>query len=126
MLHLFKQKILSAAFAGLTILASMSLGMSISHDADLKIGLYADVSILDPHFTHFNNIAPNISLSSHLFDALVNVDANGHLILGLATSWKAIDPLTWKFKLRHGVKFSDGSELTADDASCSLWSAPPR
>ena len=117
MLHLSKKKILSAAFAGLSVLASLSLGMQASHAADLKIGLYADVSTLDPHF---NNIAPNISLSSHLFDALVNVDANGHLIPGLATSWKAIDPLTWEFKLRHGVKFSDGSELTAEDVVFSL------
>ena len=51
--------------------------------ADLKIGLAADVSSLDPHYL---NIAPNISLSSHLFDTLVLVDANGKLIAGLATS----------------------------------------
>jgi peptide/nickel transport system substrate-binding protein len=117
MLHLSKKKILSAAFARLSVLTSLSLGMQASHAADLKIGLYADVSTLDPHF---NNIAPNISLSSHLVDALVNVDANGHLIPGLATSWQAIDPLTWEFKLRQGVKFSDGSELTAEDVVFSL------
>src|SRR4051812_25151311 len=51
--------------------------------AGLKIGLAADVSSLDPHYL---NIAPNISLASHLFDTLVLVDASGKLVPGLATS----------------------------------------
>lgn len=85
--------------------------------ADLKIGLAADISSLDPHFL---NIAPNIALSSHVFDALVHVDASGKLIPGLALSWKAVDPTTWEFKLRPGVKFHDGSPFTAEDAVFSL------
>ncbi|MBM3114898.1 ABC transporter substrate-binding protein [Jeongeupia naejangsanensis] len=88
-----------------------------AHAADLRIGLAADVSSLDPHFV---NIAPNIALSSHLFESLTSVDANGKLQPGLATSWKAVDPTTWEFKLRRGVKFHDGSELTADDVVFSL------
>lgn len=112
----FRQKLLSLAFAGLAA-AAMASVVSPAHAAELKIGLYADVSTLDPHF---NNIAPNISLSSHLFDALVNVDQNGKLIPGLATSWKAIDPTTWEFKLRRGVKFHDGSDFTAEDVVFSL------
>lgn len=85
--------------------------------AELKIGLAADVSSLDPHYL---NIAPNISLASHLFDTLVLVDANGKLVPGLATSWRAVDDTTWEFKLRRGVKFHDGSEMTADDVLFSL------
>ncbi|WP_255989524.1 ABC transporter substrate-binding protein [Chitinolyticbacter albus] len=88
-----------------------------AHAADLRIGLAADVSSLDPHFV---NIAPNIALSSHLFEALTSVDPNGKLQPGLAVSWKAIDPTTWEFKLRRGVKFHDGNELTADDVVFSL------
>ena len=85
--------------------------------ADLKIGLAADISSLDPHYL---NIAPNIALSSHVFDALVHVDASGKLIPGLALSWKAVDATTWEFKLRPGVKFHDGSPFTAEDAIFSL------
>jgi peptide/nickel transport system substrate-binding protein len=85
--------------------------------AELKIGLAADISSLDPHYL---NIAPNIALSSHVFDALVHVDAAGHLIPGLALSWRAVDPTTWEFKLRPGVKFHDGSAFSADDAIFSL------
>ncbi len=32
----------------------------------------------------------------------------------LATSWKAVSPTVWEVQLRHGVKFTDGEELTAD------------
>ena len=32
----------------------------------------------------------------------------------LATSWKVVSPTVWEFKLRPGVKFTDGEELTAD------------
>ena len=85
--------------------------------ADLKIGLAADISSLDPHYL---NIAPNIALSSHLFDALVHVDAAGHLVPGLALSWRTVDPTTWEFKLRPGVTFHDGSALRIEDVIHSL------
>ena len=98
------------------VLASGALAVSASA-ADLKIGLAADISSLDPHYL---NIAPNIALSAHVFDALVHVDANGKLIPGLALSWKAVDATTWEFKLRPGVKFHDGSPFTAEDAIFSL------
>ena len=101
----------------IALFAAGLLAMSAAAAADLKIGLSADVSSLDPHYL---NIAPNINLSSHLFDTLVLVDPNGKLVPGLATSWRTVDDTTWEFKLRRGVKFHDGSELTADDVLFSL------
>ncbi len=38
----------------------------------------------------------------------------------LAESWKQVDPTTIEFKLRQGVKFQDGTDLTADDVKFSL------
>lgn len=101
------------------MLIAMHAFLLIGHAAaaDLKIGLAADISSLDPHYV---NIAPNIALSSHVFDAMVHVDASGKLIPGLAVSWKAVDATTWEFKLRPGVKFHDGSPLTAEDVIFSL------
>jgi peptide/nickel transport system substrate-binding protein len=38
----------------------------------------------------------------------------------LAESWKQVDPTTVEFKVRPGVKFHDGTDLTADDVKFSL------
>lgn len=84
---------------------------------ELKIGLAADVSSLDPHYL---NVASNVAFSSHVFDALVNIDANGKLVPGLARSWHAVDATHWIFTLRRGVKFHDGSDFTAEDVIFSL------
>lgn len=85
--------------------------------ADLRIGLSAEVTTLDPHF--FNS-GPNNAFLHHLFDTLVDVDASGKLIPSLAESWRVVDDTTWEFTLRKGVKFHDGSELTAQDVLYSL------
>jgi len=89
--------------------------------ADLKIAVAADVTSMDPHFF---NLFPNNNVAEHVFDKLVQMDPDSKMIPGLATSWKTIDDKTWEFKLRKGVKFTDGSELTAEDVVFSLDRVP--
>jgi peptide/nickel transport system substrate-binding protein len=48
-------------------------------------------------------------------EQLVQRDAIGNPQPTLATSWEQVDPLTLRFHLRQGVKFTDGVEFTADD-----------
>jgi peptide/nickel transport system substrate-binding protein len=38
----------------------------------------------------------------------------------LATSWKQVSPTVWRFELRKGVQFHDGTPFTADDVIFSL------
>ncbi|HTD05263.1 ABC transporter substrate-binding protein, partial [Undibacterium sp.] len=85
--------------------------------ADLVVGLGADVTSMDPHFA---NITSNSNVLLHVFDRLVDADNQRKIQPRLAESWKNIDDLTWEFKLRRGVKFHDGSELTAEDVAYSL------
>ncbi|HZF19762.1 MAG TPA: ABC transporter substrate-binding protein [Burkholderiales bacterium] len=99
------------------LLAATALWISIAHAADLRIGVAADVTSMDPHFL---NLAPNVNIAWHVFDALTHVDENARLVPGLAASWRAVDPMTWEFKLRRGVRFHDGSELTAEDVAFSI------
>jgi peptide/nickel transport system substrate-binding protein len=57
-----------------------------------------------------------------LFEQLIDLDKQGDLSQkpGLAESWKRIDDKTIEFKLRRGVKFHDGEEMTADDVVFSF------
>ena len=89
--------------------------------ADLRIGLSADVTTIDPH--HMPS-QPNLAVGYHVFDALTHVDEKARIIPGLAVSWRTLDSTTWEFKLRPGVKFHDGSELTAEDVVFSLDRPP--
>src|SRR5688572_22914651 len=85
--------------------------------ADLTIGVGADVTSMDPHAV---TLVPNNNIAEHIFDKLVHTDARERLIPGLAESWRALDELTWEFRLRRGVRFHDGSEFTAADVVFSL------
>jgi peptide/nickel transport system substrate-binding protein len=89
--------------------------------ADLTVGLGADVTSIDPHF---HNLTPNNNMAQHVFETLVAKDAAGRLKPALAESWRAVDELTWEFKLRKGVKFHDGSDFTAADVIFSLDRVP--
>jgi peptide/nickel transport system substrate-binding protein len=89
--------------------------------ADLSIALGGDVTSMDPHF---HNLTPNNNVGAHVFDTLVMKDAAGKIKPGLAESWRAVDDLTWEFKLRKGVRFHDGSNFTAADVVFSLDRIP--
>jgi peptide/nickel transport system substrate-binding protein len=89
--------------------------------ADLSVALGADVTSIDPHF---HNLTPNNNIGQHVFDTLVAKDAAGKLKPALAESWRAIDELTWEFRLRKGVRFHDGTEFTAADVMFTLDRIP--
>ena len=89
--------------------------------AELTIGLATDVTALDPHY---HNLTPNNNVAAHIFGFLVQRNEKSQLEPSLATEWKTVDPLTWEFKLRHGVKFHDGSDFTAADVVASIERVP--
>jgi len=88
---------------------------------ELKIGLSAEPSAMDPHF---HNLTPNNSLLRHIFDRLTQQDENQAVGPSLALSWRNVDDTTWEFKLRPGVKFSNGADFTANDVIYSVCRAP--
>ncbi|WP_163101338.1 ABC transporter substrate-binding protein [Peribacillus alkalitolerans] len=59
--------------------------------------------------------------TSPIFASLVNLDKDGKPVGILAEKWDVSDDqLTYTFHLRNGLKFSDGSPLTADDVAFTL------
>ena len=109
-------RLLAAVLAWLAAAAALP-----AHAAGIVIGLAADVTAIDPHY---HNLTPNNAVAKHLFDYLVARNEKSQLMPGLATEWKAIEPTVWEFKLRRGVKFSDGSEFTAADVVASIERVP--
>ena len=68
---------------------------------------------LDPAL---NSAVDGANTILHLFEGLLVVDENSQLAPGQAESWETSeDGLTWTFHLRDGLKWSDGSDLTAND-----------
>ena len=90
-------------------------------DREVAIGLQAAITSIDPHY---HNLSPNNSLLLHIYEPLIYRDANGKLVPALATSWKALDDLTWEFKLRKNVKFHDGTPFTAEDVVATYKRVP--
>ena len=96
------------------VLAALSL---LAAATELRIGMGADVTSMDPHFV---NLGPNNNIAEHVFEKLVTLDADSRLIPALAISWRAVDATTWEFRLRKGVRFHDGTEFTAQDVAFSI------
>lgn len=55
-----------------------------------------------------------------IFDALTLIEANGDVVPALAESWSNNLGTVWKFKIRSGITFSDGTPLDADAVVDSL------
>ncbi|MDB5369318.1 MAG: transporter substrate-binding protein [Roseomonas sp.] len=87
----------------------------------LNLAVAAPPTTLDPHY---HTLSPNNMMAEHFFDQLVGRDAQAQLRPGLAESWTLIDDTTWEFKLRRGVKFSNGDEFTAEDVLFTLKRVP--
>jgi peptide/nickel transport system substrate-binding protein len=82
----------------------------------LRIAMKVSVDSADPHLT----FTPNRNVQMHVFETLLTQDTTLRAQPGLAESWRAIDPLTWEFRLREGVLFHNGSPLTAADVAFSI------
>ena len=103
-----------AAALGLSLLAAPAIA------AELKIGTQ-NVPTLDPHFLLLDS---NIAYNQHIYGALVDMDEHGKMVPDLAESWSSDGHNLWRFVLRRGVTFHDGTPFTADDVVYSLKRVP--
>jgi peptide/nickel transport system substrate-binding protein len=101
----------------MAVAAALTLPPMASRAADLRMALSSSPGATDPQF---HNLGANLSVAQNMFDTLVRMDADSHLLPGLAVSWKLIDDHTWEFHPRPRVTFHSGAKLTADDVVFSL------
>lgn len=83
----------------------------------IVVGNDEDAVGLDPHLA--------VAFASQQFfelvyNGLVRFNAKGEIEPDLAASWEIPNPTTYVFRLRQGVKFHNGREMTADDVKYSI------
>ena len=105
----FKRRFTAAVAAAVAALAFAAVP---GHAATLRWAAQNDILTLDPHS---QNHATTHSLLAHAYETLVRYNKQFQIEPALATSWQAVTPTQWRFNLRKGVKFHDGSPFTADD-----------
>jgi len=112
MLHVIKK-------TGLALGLTAALMATTANAETLRWARAGDSLTLDPHA---QNEGPTHALAHQIYDALLQRDMSGQIIPSLATEWATIDgnPNVWRFKLREGVKFHDGADMTSEDVVMSI------
>jgi len=127
------------AGAALLLIAGLILGWVIAHFPTAPIGpryvgaghetprsggtlifsAGSNIHTLDPHFAYDTLSTAACRL---LYDGLLDYDYDGNMIPGLAAELPAVSSAgrVFRFRLRNGIKFHNGREITAEDISWSL------
>lgn len=117
-----KKRVLSLVLA-VAMVATLAIGCGSkdkgSADTDKKAEKQLAVQIgpnpetIDPAL---NSAVDGGNMILHLFEGLLTIDKDEQIAEGCAEKWEqSEDGLTWTFTLRDGLKWSDGSDLTAND-----------
>ena len=99
----------------------IALSASAAHAArtDLVVGVVLEPPHLDP--TAGAAAAIDEVVYANVFEGLTRIGSGGEVLPALAASWDiSEDGKTYTFHLHEGVKFHDGSDLTAEDVVFSL------
>src|SRR5436190_12167795 len=104
-------------FAGAATLLAGALLAAGAPAQTLRWASQGDPQTMDPHS---QNESMTNMMNGQVYERLTSRDRQLKLVPGLATEWQQVSPLVWRHKLRPGVKFHDGSPLTADDVVYSI------
>ena len=107
-----KMKLTQAAL--LAAIGAVSLGAGAQ---TIRVANQGDALSMDPHSL---NESLQLSVTGNVYEGLVGRNKDLTLAPLLATSWKQTSPTVWRFELRKGVQFHDGTPFTADDVVFSF------
>lgn len=108
------------ASAGLVLAMGMLGSMaSVAADTAITVVLSEEPARLDPCTSTLSTIG-RVN-KQNINETLTEINAkDGSVLPRLATAWKQMDDLTWRFELRPGVKFHDGTDFNAAAAAYSI------
>ncbi|HEV8674090.1 MAG TPA: ABC transporter substrate-binding protein [Methylomirabilota bacterium] len=110
------------------VAALLLLGVGFDAEAQkkggiLRVGNLGEPPALDAHWT---TASITETLTNHIYEGLFTLDDGNRPIPMLAESMPTVSPdgLTYTIKLRQGIKFHNGKEMSSDDVVASLnrWS----
>ncbi|MDQ6638457.1 MAG: ABC transporter substrate-binding protein, partial [Pseudomonadota bacterium] len=105
-------------FASIALAAALfTVGASAQ---TLRWASQGDPQTMDPHS---QNESMTNMMNGQVYERLTSRDRQLRIVPALATEWQQVAPLVWRAKLRPGVKFHDGSAMTADDVVYSVLRA---
>ncbi len=116
-------------FPGMTALASalfvgvMATSIALTplaaqaQSKTLRWAAQNDILTVDPHS---ENHATTNGILQHVYEGLTRYNKQYQVEGALATNWEQLSPTQFRFHLRKGVKFHDGSPMTADDVVYSF------
>ena len=113
------RKYVPLAMAALILIAGSPLAADAQKKGGiLKVGNLGEPPSLDAHWT---TATITETLTNHIYEGLYSLDSNNRPIPMLAESHTVSkDGLVYTFKLRQGVKFHNGKEMTSEDVVASL------
>ena len=97
--------------------ACLALACLAAEGKTLRWSSQGDYLSADPHG---QNEGINNLINDEIYERLVVRGRKLELVPGLATSWEMVSPTRWRFTLRRGVTFHDGTPFTADDVVYSI------
>jgi peptide/nickel transport system substrate-binding protein len=106
-----KRTVVAGAF-----IASVAM-LSVVNAKTIRIGNQGDALSMDPHSL---NESLQLSVTGNVYEGLTGRNKDLSLAPLLATSWQQTSPTVWRFNLRKGVVFHDGTPFTADDVIFSF------
>lgn len=107
-----RRLILAATFLAATTIAAQANTFRWANDGD--------VNSMDPYARQETFL---LSFNANIYEPLVRRNRQLEVEPALAARWEQPTPTVWRFHLREGVRFSDGTPFTADDVIFSYQRA---
>jgi len=108
----------SVAAVSMLVLGGLSAPQAVAQaqapapGRDFRLALERDTSSLD---SMRNWDALTLAITANIYDPLIDFEPDRGFFSRLAERWEQVEPNRWRFWLRRGVTFHDGTPFTADD-----------
>ena len=112
------KRLAAGALTAVALAASPLYTATAAEPVTARVALSGGLDRLDPSQSANGT---DLVIMTQIYETLLEIDhSTKELKPKLAESYKAVSPTVWEIKLRQGVKFHDGTELTTEDVKFSI------